>query len=166
MDTNRRGEVASGLASPLSKLKNFSFLPWEAVLLTDLQINPSRTDPGTSCGFPRDTSAHLPPLPNDLGLRPKAPSFRRAVVINFPPKLLSLIQMIVISYQTHLASASHHLELFYIFDLWVTDSRLQLPRIPRHMKGSKYHTLIDSESYFLPHVVWEFLCSLWLTGAR
>lgn len=33
---------------------------------------------------------------------------------------------------------------------WVTDLSTRLPRIPRHVKVSKYHTLIDSESYFLP----------------
>lgn len=50
----KQARVALGLASPFSKLKNFSFLLWEAVILTDLQINPSRTVPGTSCGLPRD----------------------------------------------------------------------------------------------------------------
>lgn len=35
-------------------------------------------------------------------------------------------------------------------DPWVTYLSMHLPRIPGHVKGSKYHTLIDSESYFLP----------------
>lgn len=32
----------------------------------------------------------------------------------------------------------------------VTELSMHLPRIPKHVKVSKYHTLIDSESYFLP----------------
>lgn len=45
-------------------------------------------------------------------------------------------------------------------DPWVTDLSTHLPRIPRHVKVSKYHTLIDSESYFLP------LCSLRVSVLR
>lgn len=156
--------MPEGLASPFSRLRNLSFLPRETLLLTDLQVNPLRTVPETSSVLPHRYLCYLLPLPDNRGLHPKASSFEGQWRL-FPPKLPSLIQMIIISYQTHFASASHHFELFYIFDLWLTDLRMQLPRIPRHMKGSKYHTLIDSESYFLPHTVWEFLCCLWLVGA-
>lgn len=75
----------------------------------------------------------------------------------FSQKLLNLTQIIILlldyiftsGLKTDFQPASIQRPTLHL-DPWVTDLSMHLPRIPRHVKWSKYHTLIDSESYFLP----------------
>lgn len=86
-------------------------------------------------------------------------------------KLLTLAQMIYRFYWAIFASglktdfqpASIQRPVLHL-DPWVTYLSMHLLRIPGHVKGSKYHTLIDSESYFLPLRSLRILCGIWLSG--
>lgn len=105
-------------------------------------------------GFHTDTSIYTFPLqdrfPTYITLRDSGGYFHK--------KLLNLTQIIILFFtrlyfasglKTDFQPASSQRTTLHL-DLWVTDLSMHLPRIPRHVKGSKYHTLIDSESYFLP----------------
>lgn len=126
------------LALPFSKQKDFSFLPRETVLLADLW------------------SLSHSPLQQPGALSQGALFWRAIAVIFIKTAMLDTNDNYFISDKLRFSQPSLRAALHLCSTpLWVTDLRTQPPRVPRHTKGSKYHTLIDSESYFPPQAAWE-----------